>query len=232
MTVPVDSQDDLEHDVRDTASLHGGIAVTLRLPACEERSGAAERGPGTSVALDAMIRAVGQRSCRASFESLYAQTSGRLFGVVQRINRDPAESEEVLQEIYLRVWREAAQFDATRGQAMAWLTGMARNHAISSLRRRQSRPARSLSTDEVDPYAQLASPAPGPEEILRETQRREALLSCMRKMPLNQRKCLSLALQDGLSHSEIAMQLEQPLGSVKARLRRSLAALRSALVGL
>src|SRR3954465_15344770 len=77
---------------------------------------------------------------RAAFATLYERTSSHLFAVVLRINRDRAEAEDVLQEVYVNVWRAANSFDAARSQPLTWLTSIARNRAIDSLRRGQTRP--------------------------------------------------------------------------------------------
>src|SRR5919107_4389370 len=77
---------------------------------------------------------------RAAFATLYERTSPHLFAVVLRINRDRAQAEEILQEVYVNVWRAASSFDAAQSQPLTWLTSIARNRAIDSLRRGQARP--------------------------------------------------------------------------------------------
>jgi len=90
---------------------------------------------------------------RAAFARLYDHTSGLLFGIVLRINRDRASAEDVLQEVYVKVWRSAQSYDATQAQPLTWLTSIARNAAIDSLRRRQTQPQLVSATidDDDDP---------------------------------------------------------------------------------
>src|SRR4051812_14517624 len=88
---------------------------------------------------------------RAAFAALYDRTSGHLFAVVLRIQRDRAQAEDLLQEIYVSVWKAAASFDAARSQPLTWLTHIARNRAIDSLRRAQTQPrTESLSAADDD----------------------------------------------------------------------------------
>lgn len=181
--------------------------------------------------LNTLVLAIAKRACRTSFKRLYNLTSSRLFGIVYRINRDRSEAEEVLQETYVKVWRQCDQFDQTRGHAILWLSEIAHNHAISSLRQRGARaPTSYLSGDNAaDPFERFMSSHPGPELLLIESQLRQALQRCVCALPLNERISLSLALYDGLTHAEIAERLERPLGTVKSWVRRSLFDLKSSL---
>src|SRR6478735_6611059 len=107
---------------------------------------------------------------RAAFATLYERTSSHLLGVVLRINRDRAQAEDVLQEVYVNVWRAAQSFDAAQSQPLTWLTSIARNRAIDSLRRSQTQPQLKTfpaSDDEdSDVYDTVADEAPGPLELL------------------------------------------------------------------
>ncbi len=107
---------------------------------------------------------------RAAFAALYQRSSAHLFAVVLRINRDRAQAEDILQEVYLAVWRAASGFDAARSQPLTWLTSIARNRAIDSLRRAQTQPrlhGRRRDDDEDDDvYEETADDAPGPLELL------------------------------------------------------------------
>ena len=171
---------------------------------------------------------------RAAFATLYKQTAAHLMGVVVRINRDRAQAEDVLQEVYVNVWRAAGRFDAAMSQPMTWLTSVARNRAIDSLRRRQTEPqtvSTTLGTDD-DPDDMLqyqASDAPGPLELLARAGEAHALTVCLGELSGGQQQSLALAFYQGLSHAEVAAHLRQPLGTVKSWLRRGLQALKACL---
>ena len=171
---------------------------------------------------------------RAAFATLYKQTAAHLMGVVVRINRDRAQAEDVLQEVYVNVWRAAGRFDAAMSQPMTWLTSVARNRAIDRLRRRQTEPqtvSTTLGTDD-DPDDMLqyqASDAPGPLELLARAGEAHALTACLGELSGEQQQSLALAFYQGLSHAEVAAHLRQPLGTVKSWLRRGLQALKACL---
>jgi RNA polymerase sigma-70 factor (ECF subfamily) len=173
---------------------------------------------------------------RRAFEALYHLASGQAFAVILRINPDRAQAEEVLQETFVNVWRAAGSYDASRSQAGTWLMSIARHRAIDSLRRRQAEPAtvsRFRSTGDDDPEEDLlgglASPDPGPLELLSQASERAQLERCMQRLSGEQRSSLALAYYQGLSHQEVALSLDQPLGTVKSWVRRGLQSLKSCL---
>jgi len=171
---------------------------------------------------------------RAAFGVLYERTSGHLFAVVLRIQRDRAQAEDLLQEIYVSVWKAAASFDAARSQPLTWLTHIARNRAIDSLRRAQTQPrTESLSVDDdderPDPHEALASDDPGPLDLLGQACDKRELTRCMEHLSAAQRQSVALAFYDGLSHAEVAEQLREPLGTVKSWVRRALQTLKGCL---
>ena len=173
---------------------------------------------------------------RAAFAQLYDRTSGHLFAVLLRVQRDRAQAEDLLQEVYVNVWRAAGGFDAARSQPLTWLTSIARNRAIDSLRRAQSQPQLQSTTrdahdddDAPDAIERAADEAPGPLELLDRACDARQLTHCMDGLSATQRQSVALAFFDGLSHAEVAEHLHQPLGTVKSWLRRALQALKQCL---
>jgi RNA polymerase sigma factor (sigma-70 family) len=174
---------------------------------------------------------------RAAFATLYERTSSHLFAVVLRIQRDRAQAEDILQEVYVNVWRAAKSFDAAQSQPLTWLTSIARNRAIDALRRAQTQPQmRNLGpavegrdAEDEDVYDTVADDAPGPLELLSRAAEARSLAACMDQLSALQRQSVALAFFQGLSHAEVAEQLHQPLGTVKSWVRRSLVTLKSCL---
>lgn len=176
-----------------------------------------------------------QNGCTASFERLYRLTSPRLFGIVLRIHPNGAEAEDVLQEVYLKVWRRCAQFDADKGSAMHWLCGIARYSAIDGHRQRASRPGNNrvpvADADHADPYEGIESCDPQPLDRVIRDHSAAAVNRALRLLSEEQRESLSLAHCDGLTHAQIALRLGKPVGTVKSRLRRAYEVLRPVLAG-
>jgi RNA polymerase sigma factor (sigma-70 family) len=173
---------------------------------------------------------------RPAFEEVYKRTSAHLFAVVLRINRDRGQAEEVLQEVYIKVWHAARTFDAAQGQPLTWLISIARHRAIDSLRRKQTEPQfRSapspVDEEDHDVYEDLADSALGPLETLSRASDAQSIATCMKGLTASQRQSVALAFFDGLSHAEVAERLQQPLGTVKSWVRRALMTLRTCLEG-
>ena len=175
---------------------------------------------------------------RVAFDTLYRQTGAHLLGVILRINKDRAQAEDLLQEVFVKVWGAAGSFDAQRAQAMTWLTSIARNRAIDSLRRRQTEPQwvtqrSGASHDDADHDDDMIDHLPseddGPLALLGQAVQSRAIQGCMGGLSGEQQQTLALAFYQGLTHSEVADHLKQPLGSVKSWARRGLAALRQCL---
>jgi RNA polymerase sigma-70 factor (ECF subfamily) len=172
---------------------------------------------------------------RAAFASLYKAVSPPLLGVILRIQRDRGQAEDVLQEIFVSIWRAAQGFDAARAQPMTWLTSIARNRAIDSLRRNKTEVATvsALGGDDDDEGPNLvdtfASDLGGPLEMLTQAAQAQAVAHCVDALSAEQQQCVALAYYQGLSHSEVAQHLRQPLGTVKSWVRRALMALKDCL---
>ncbi|RZS58603.1 RNA polymerase sigma factor [Sphaerotilus mobilis] len=186
--------------------------------------------------LAALLSRVALRDRRA-FQDLYERSSPHLFAVVLRIQRNRALAEDVLQEVYVNIWRSASSYDTHRSQAMTWLTSVARNRAIDSLRRRQTEPDTVSSQtwhgdgdpDNDDMLERMPSDMPGPEQLLVQAAQAQSIQGCMGQLSAEQQQSLALAFYQGLSHAEVADHLSQPLGTVKSWLRRGLQALKGCL---
>ena len=173
---------------------------------------------------------------RRSFSRLYERTAAHLLGVVVRITRNQELSEDIVQEVFVNVWRAAKDFDARLSQPMTWLTSIARNRAIDSLRRRQTQPstvsthlASNADGEERDLLQDFASEDAGPEQLLEQAADARALRQCLQVLSGQQQQAVALAFYQGQSYSEVAEHLSQPLGTVKSWVRRGLISLKSCL---
>jgi RNA polymerase sigma-70 factor (ECF subfamily) len=161
---------------------------------------------------------------RTALETLYARVAPILLAVLTRILKRRDAAEDALQDVFVSVWQRAGQFDPIRGRPLAWLVSMARYRAIDL--QRATRPALALSeVSTLEPQLQWQGPAEGGELLGTGA----LLLRCLEQIAAPQRRCLLLAYQDGLTHSEIARAVNEPLGTVKSWVRRSLLALRRCL---
>jgi RNA polymerase sigma-70 factor, ECF subfamily len=169
---------------------------------------------------------------RAAFRRLYDGSRAHLFGVILRIQPDRSRAEDVLQEVFVKVWRSASSFDPAKAQPLTWLSAIARNGAIDSLRRRQAQPQTISLTrddDEAEDTPVEAADNADPLALLQRAGQARAVSHCLGELSAQQQQCLALAFYQGLSHAEVAEHLAQPLGSVKSWVRRALMALKDCL---
>jgi RNA polymerase sigma-70 factor (ECF subfamily) len=200
-----------------TFSRHGAVEPWARW-----RNPIMSPDPITSSAAAVLIDAVG-RGSQAALRRLYELESRRLYGIALRIVQRPAIAAEVLQEAFIQVWRNARTFSPARGAAEAWLIGIVRFRALDAVRKH----GREILSD--DPTLGDSAVEPDAIERIDAAADAGALRRCLGTLDDNQRRCVTLAFVDGLSHSEIAQRLTAPLGSVKSWVRRGLLALRSCL---
>ena len=170
-----------------------------------------------------LLRALA-RGDQTALASIYDRYRLILFGLVMRILHDRAEAEEVLQETFLQVWRRAGDFDEARGRAFTWLVTIARSRALDRLRASASRgrvasEAAQMPRDEVGDAA---------EDALRSEQGK-VVRQALTELPSEQRQTLLLAYFEGLTQTEIAARLGDPLGTVKTRMRAGMIKLRELL---
>ncbi len=161
-----------------------------------------------------------------AFAELYRQTAGKLYGVALRILRRRDWAEEVLQESFINIWNHIAEYTPAKGAPLSWMTTIARNRALDWVRR--ANPERE-QTDYDLLLEALPHDAPGPEETLANSRAARALAECLRQLPASQRQSITLAYVYGLTHSELARHMREPLGTVKTWVRRGLARLRLCL---
>ncbi|HEY2832739.1 MAG TPA: sigma-70 family RNA polymerase sigma factor [Sporichthyaceae bacterium] len=165
------------------------------------------------------------RGDHAAFTEIFNRVSGPVHGLVRRVLRDPAQSEEVTQEVLINVWRSAARFDPAKGSAMAWIMTMAHRRAVDRVRSEQSaadRARRVGSRQTNTAFDEVAETV----EIRLE---REAVRRCLGSLTDLQRNSIELAFYSGNSYREVAELLDVPLGTVKTRMRDGLIRLRDCL---
>ncbi|MFJ4471462.1 sigma-70 family RNA polymerase sigma factor [Streptomyces sp. NPDC089424] len=165
---------------------------------------------------------------QVAFEELYALVSGPVFGLVRRVVRDAAQSEEVAQEVLLELWRSAARFDPARGSALSWILTLAHRRAVDRVRSARAageREQREAMRSGTPPFDQVA------EEVEAGLER-EWVRRCLNRLTALQRESVTLAYYDGYTYREVAQRLSLPLGTVKTRMRDGLTRLRECLGGV
>lgn len=173
-----------------------------------------------------LLGRIAQRDLQALSE-FYDQIATPLFSVALRILGDSAEAEEAIQDVFVQIWEKAPTFDGLLGSAFHWALSITRHRAIDRLRSRQRRARlveELIETGSADPV-QISAPdsdAAGADESA-------MLRTALSSLPIDQRQAIELAFFAGLSHPEIAEALGQPLGTIKARIRRGLLKLRECL---
>jgi RNA polymerase sigma-70 factor, ECF subfamily len=158
-----------------------------------------------------------------AFRALYDRTSAQVLGVVTRVVRDPAQSEEVMQEVLLAVWRNAARFDPAAGSANAWIMTQAHRRAVDRVRSQQSASDRELrAATAVIPFDEVA-------EAVQANLERERVRHCLSGLTEVQREAVTLAFYGGYTYREVAQLLDIPVGTVKTRMRDGLIRLRDCM---
>ncbi len=162
----------------------------------------------------------------SALSALYDRYSPLLFGVLMRVLNDRQAAEEVLQDLFLQLWRNAAHFDSSRGSLPAWLMVIGRNRAISRLRGRRDREV--LEEEEGDFAGTFASRQNIEDEAAR-AQMARTVKAALEKLPEEQRHAVELAYFEGMTQTEIAARTGAPLGTVKTRVRTAMQTLRQIL---
>ncbi len=191
----------------------------MRAAATEDQPGASRSG-----ALENLLERV-SRGDRDAFDSVYTVVAGSVLGLVRRVLRDPAQSEEVAQEVLIEVWRSAARFDSAQGSAMSWIMMLAHRRAVDRVRSAQA------SADR-EHKAAVRDHSPAFDEVSEQVERRlerEQVRRCLDQLTELQRESVTLAYYRGFTYRETADLLGAALGTVKTRLRDGLIRLRDCL---
>lgn len=189
-------------------------------------------GLATSHALDAAAISLVARGDERALGELFDRHGGMAWSLANAILRDAADAEEVVADAFSQVWRSAGSFDAGRGSVVAWISTIVRTRALDLIRS-QKRRARMLDRAELSAEEGtspgLGTGAPGVERGAEQSEAQVLVRGALRALPEAQREVLELAYFGGLSQSEIAARLDEPLGTVKTRMRSGMEKMRQAL---
>lgn len=164
------------------------------------------------------------RGEKAALQAIYGETAAKLFGVCLRILKDRGEAEDVLQEVYLAVWRQAGRFDPARASATTWLLAITRNRAIDRLRARSARSVQPLEAD-----FDIAGADPSALDVLIEKGELARLENCFDEIEEKHAGAIRTAFLAGETYEEVARRFAVPLGTAKSWIRRGLAKLKNCL---
>ena len=190
------------------------------------RGGALASSPGADA--DSQLLAAVAAGDADALALLFDRHGAAVLGVLTRMLGRAGEADEVLQEVFLWLWKHPHRYDPSRSSLRGWLLVLARSRALDVLRADRSRRVREEGVERERPTVQDPRPLADIEQRERQRRLRQALLT----LPEEQRRCIELAFFGGLSHSQIASRLEQPLGTVKSRIQLGMNKLRAALAGL
>ena len=165
------------------------------------------------------------RQDQTALERLYDGYSALVYSLLLRMTQETASAEDLTQEVFLKVWRNAHLYESSRGSLEAWLVTVARNIALDHIRSKREKQRRREDTETMA----VAVSQPRTEEWVDRRKRMGQVRSLMTALPEDQRRALELAYFEGLSQTEIAARLEQPLGTVKSWVRNALLRLREEL---
>lgn len=175
--------------------------------------------------LDHLLRAAADGD-RAAFRAIYDATSAKLFAVAVRILKRRDLAEDVLQDVYLKVWDAAANYRSELGSPVSWMVAITRNRAIDVLRKRTE-----VGTEDQKDGGERADDAPDPFQLTARSRELKALLGCMEKLGPDQKQCLLMAYYYGYTHEEIAERMSKPVGTVKSWIRRGLTRVQECMDG-
>lgn len=179
--------------------------------------------PQPSVELAALLARTAAGDA-AAFQTFYDRTSAKLFGIVLRILGERGEAEDVLQDVYVTIWRKAAAFDASRASPITWIATIARNRAIDRLRARAVRP-----TAPVEAAGEVADPAPGADTLLAAAGEAALVRGALDSLEPRHAAAIRACYFEGLTYEALAAREQVPVGTLKSWVRRGLVRLRGQL---
>jgi RNA polymerase sigma-70 factor, ECF subfamily len=185
---------------------------------------ALSKGPRSGLDWSCHVPAIAAGDHRA-LADLYDAAAGVVYGIALRILSDRELSKDVVVEVFAQVWRDARKFDPTRGNAASWIISVTRSRAIDVVRSRK----RERATEPIESAAGVQSAFPGPEEVSFISERQRFVRHALSDLTVEQREVIDLAYFSGLSHSQIALKLGQPVGTIKTRIRSAMIRLREML---
>jgi RNA polymerase sigma-70 factor (ECF subfamily) len=177
-----------------------------------------------------MIARIGRRD-QSAFSALYDRLSDPLYSLAMKMLGDPVEAQDALQEVFLQIWSRAATYDPEQSSVFSWTVLLTRSRVIDRLRARGRRSRVVVASTEEAPAA-AASTVESAADTVEKNDEAARVRYVLNNLPSEQREAIELAFFEDLSHHEIAVRLEQPLGTVKARIRRGLFKLRERLNNL
>ena len=183
----------------------------------------------TSTSIDSDLLTLIAKGDRRAFGHLYDRSSQVLFTLSLRMLGDREEAEDLLQEVYTEVWRKSVRYDARRGSPMAWLITLTRSRGIDRLRARASRGHGMTESIDDAPVARTQGHDPTPFDQQADAEVRVMVMKALLELPAAQRQALELSYYEGLSHSEIAERLKEPVGTIKTRIKLGMSKLKIAL---
>ena len=200
-------------------------------PGSTEPTAGTGRAPRVPSEADAELVRQMQAGDQQAFATFYDRFAPGLFSMIYAVLHDQKESEDVLQEAFVQMWKRTATYDATRSSLFTWAVMISRHKAIDRLRSRQRQTRLVEAMAEETDDAMVSAPAERADNALERSDERERVRAAMAKLGDGQREALELAFFAGLTQSQISEKLGAPLGTVKARIRRGLLALREVLEG-
>lgn len=194
---------------------------TILTPSRRQRRGSEEADVANieEIKMDtALLQAIGQRDVQA-FQEFYKKFSGLLYSTIHRVLNDHQDTEDIMQEVLMQVWQKAHLYEPGKGKPLTWITTLARNRAIDRIRSKQRR---ARLNDDFEQESKSVQPEfdEDTSDVLISRENDQVVQSAVMDLTPEQREAIQLAYFNGLTQSEIADRLNEPLGTVKARIRR------------